>query len=718
MPVQRTPPISRRHSESEIKPSNPFEASAIQNITSNQDVAPGALEKSNSQKSTAILTQQDEESLNLDHIDTGVLDAFETNDHVNKQNAAKRQRDSEKEISLIRYQMNELQKSLDDKIRISQNDLFCKLEKLIKTPQTAAMSSTHNHTLGSRLSSVPDTFKTNQTYSAQTAQASTATKASYSFLNDSQYSMNQKIKNNHAILSNPTKIPKFKSSEQSVMLFLNDKILSFAEQFSVAETELVAQWVHLAFSETNHKKIRLIVNKIVNKSIVNIDEFLIKLARTLDPLATDTISTKSLTRRVALNEGLVDYFLRLKIEMKGTRYRKSEHNSKIIEYAIEYEPSPSVKLEIKREFSDLERSDEISDDLMIEKLSKIDNFCELGLVAKDSPKNTDINAFSNKQDYKKSEKSEFRSATCKQCGEIHYEFTRAGYEYYDCRNCAIKLILEDNNLPSLWYDLETHRPSFWNEKSKQYTPFPKAILQEVGKNYPMTSRSKTYDSRLKRKLRPPRNNNYNKNSQFNQRITRSNSESDAIKASKNKQNAFFKRYDSCSNLQDTNLPKLEELTGDAKNSDSWGNVSNVKGPDDILEALTEHKLNSKVEKARVVANCSIGLHEEKALIDTGAFRNVISRALVQKLGQRCNVKASDITKCTGFDGSVTELDGEITLDLNIGSLSYRGPFLVVPSLSYYPLILGEPFLSQNGLMTRLERNLKEICGEQAISRGN
>ena len=108
MPVQRTPPISRRHSESEIKPSNPFEASAIQKITSDQDVAPGASEKLNLQKSTTDLTQQDEESLNLDHIDTGVLDAFETNDHVNKQNAAKRQRDSEKEISLIRLQMNTL----------------------------------------------------------------------------------------------------------------------------------------------------------------------------------------------------------------------------------------------------------------------------------------------------------------------------------------------------------------------------------------------------------------------------------------------------------------------------------------------------------------------------------------------------------------------------------------------------------------------------------
>ena len=735
MPVQRTPPTSRRNSVSDIKPSNPFEAAALQNILSDQNGDSNPSGTSTLSDSQTTLTLQDTMTSleNQQPVNRGQNIAeqpakTESNELKQAQNAAlyaaKRNRDTEKEISFLKLQMNELNKSINSKIQASQSELFTQIQNLFTSQQHAAMSSTQNHTLGTRLSSVP--LHTVPDQASATAslpnhvlsdtQADMPNRSS--FFNDSQYVSNQKLKSNQNILSNPAKIPKFKSSEQSVMLFLNDKLLSFAEQFSVAEPEFVAQWVHLAFSEANQKKIKMIVKKIIGKTPNNLEDFFLKLAKALDPLASDTIPVKSLTRQVDSNEGLVDYVLRLQIEMRGTRYRKSEYNSKILEYAIDHEPNQTVKLEIKREFSALFGSDSISDEIILEKAAKIDQFCELGLVMNSNTKNTGINAVTKQQSSAKPADKEHRSAVCKQCGETHHEFTRAGYEYYDCRSCAIKMILEDNNLPPLRYDFSTRRPTFWNEKSQQFTPFPKAILQEVGQNYPMTSKSKTFDSRLKRRLRSPKAQNQNNKAQSNKPRTRTNSDPTSNQTHNKQHASFMNRYNSMSNVDDKDLPKLEDLTGDTNDGESWGSVSDVKGPDDILEALTDHKLNSRVKNARVVATCNIGLHEETALIDTGAFRNVISRGLVQKLGQRCNVRPSDIQKCTGFDGSVTNLDGQITLDINIGLLSYSGTFLVVPSLSNYPIILGEPFLGKNGLMTRLEKNLKELCGDHAIRRGN
>ena len=113
----------------------------------------------------------------------------------------------------------------------------------------------------------------------------------------------------------------------------------------------------------------------------------------------------------------------------------------------------------------------------------------------------------------------------------------------------------------------------------------------------------------------------------------------------------------------------------------------------------------------------MGRHEVSALIDSGASRNVISSGLVEKLGMRCNVRETGLV-CTGFDGKVSKLDGELTLDLNIGMLSYRGSFIVVPSLAKHPLILGAPFLHGNGIAQKLENNLRVICGRHAIHQEN
>lgn len=105
--------------------------------------------------------------------------------------------------------------------------------------------------------------------------------------------------------------------------------------------------------------------------------------------------------------------------------------------------------------------------------------------------------------------------------------------------------------------------------------------------------------------------------------------------------------------------------------------------------------------------------DTKALIDTGATACLISEEFMESnpilkkrpIDSKVNVKA------TSVNDEPVHILGEIHLDIKMGNLERKVPFLVARNVAY-PILLGWNFLKQNGILIDAKAGVMRLGKEQ------
>jgi hypothetical protein len=102
----------------------------------------------------------------------------------------------------------------------------------------------------------------------------------------------------------------------------------------------------------------------------------------------------------------------------------------------------------------------------------------------------------------------------------------------------------------------------------------------------------------------------------------------------------------------------------------------------------------------------IGTVPGRCLVDSGAFRSILSGKMYRKILKRNGLRKTEIqskTKVFSADSSSIKIEAEVESDIKIGGLSIPFTFLVIENLGYDCLI-GMDFLRETGAVINIQTN--------------
>ena len=477
--------------------------------------------------------------------------------------------------------------------------------------------------------------------------------------------------------------PKYDNG-QTVTMFLLSTVLKYCQNRSLSVAH-VKKWIHLCFDQSKQLKIEYFVDTISGCS--DLKNFLIELSRKLDnytgkiPEATATLKP---------TEGIVDYFLRIQVELKGLKTPENNIPTEAITLLLKNSKDPILLCEARRIFVPMMETGHITIDALIEQAILLDSILDRGNIKAADDKISRIS--SAKYDPKaKMDNSEF--ATCKECYDKHFEKNTSGQYYAHCRNCFLKIILDDNRLKQVRYDLQTGRPTYFTPKYEKYLPYPENFLgkKDLSKFVPFGRHGIKFKYPPRLLVRPPY----------------------SLKASdapeKRKSQA---KYDSKSKKD---FPKFKPRPLKIKN---WSEISSQKTNSEPetqkISSVMELKKVMDDKQKRICVEVAVNGATCMALIDNGSDASIMTLNYLKKArlqGKLDNEKRALIA----FDGSKIETLGNVQTTMKVGEENYNGTFKVVSTpTADYQVILGTDFLGHFGILQELKRKLTKKFGKNQV----
>jgi len=102
----------------------------------------------------------------------------------------------------------------------------------------------------------------------------------------------------------------------------------------------------------------------------------------------------------------------------------------------------------------------------------------------------------------------------------------------------------------------------------------------------------------------------------------------------------------------------------------------------------------------------IGNVERKVILDTGAEINVIASHIVQLNGWKDRIR-KNTEKYVGIGGKPTDVDGEITLSVQLTNRTVHETFVVIP-VRHIVAILGTSFMLRHGVKISYRKNGPQV----------
>jgi len=477
--------------------------------------------------------------------------------------------------------------------------------------------------------------------------------------------------------------------------FLLQTVWNFCRNRNLS-TDHVTLWVHLCFETKFQAKIEFYINEIIKKNTaLDAHDFLIALAEKIDNYRGQ-ISPE--VGKLRPGEGIFDYILRLKIELIGIRKKDGEIPKLILELMLKYIKEPAA-CEIRRTFVPMLNNTITLDDIL-KQATSLDSILNLGNVGKTEEENiTRISSATAKTQSLKSSKQ----ATCAECGDSHNEFISSERPYRHCRNCAFKILLDDNRLKQIRYDRYTHKPTFWSEQFDKWINYPETFLQAKGPNFVPFGRKGTkhkYPARLI--VRPPY----------------------SIKASDNSRNyqKNFPQWQRSAQAPPIRIKQWSDIAKDTRPPKRYENVTKTSRPQ-ADKAAAEAKISSVDTKlqlrqidfsrsGRLLVDVFKNQQKSNALIDGGATDDIMSIDFVRAANLLEQMKPSSAT-VLAFDGSKSRTLGSVKCSIKVGDLQYFSTFKIVKNCDY-DVILSANFLGKFGILQKLKQNLRKNFGQKFI----
>jgi len=304
------------------------------------------------------------------------------------------------------------------------------------------------------------------------------------------------FKQNQKILTNIDKIPKFGTEQrQTVTAFLCHDIAEYAEVNGVEDATCVAKWIHMCFDDIYKLRVKSYTKEIFEDSPeASLTYFLERLAQKLTRRVVRDVDEQTKRRRSSENEGIEDYFLRLRREFSAVKVPESDINQRIIESILQYEDNPRVLTELERYFN-VDTTPETMSTRQVDDIArKIDKVSGMGDMSGFSRPSIAVTKADAKQksttvvETNEKEKPKLFSKVCNSCGMDHYEVHRSKIHYSFCRNCFLDEFCANNGLPMPRYDQKTGIPMYFCPNRDQWLRRSRENLHALPSSFLRTDR--------------------------------------------------------------------------------------------------------------------------------------------------------------------------------------------------------------------------------------